>query len=428
MPRGAPGGRILRGVWPGTQSLTRPIAVLLTAVTLVVGVVVGVTAGGLVVDPEAASPSAIAVVSPSPSASPDPRPSSTPRPAPEPTATPEPTPTPAPTPRMVAAPLTGMPVTEAVARRPVIAVMIDDQSAARPQSGLGSASVVWQAPAEGGIPRYLALFQDTDPPSVGPVRSARHYFIAWAAEWRSVFVHVGGSPQAVALLRSADGRGRVVYDADEYRWGGRYLYRIAERLAPHNVYSDAKQIRALAKAVGAKPMDYEAAWQFAPDATLEKRPEGSRILVPYLANRISYAYDRRSNRWLRAVTGESRQTDAGTGDRIAPKNVVIMLMSFAPLNDGSSKRRLEARYTGTGTAWIATNGQAFKGTWKKNSMTGATRFYTKDGKPVTLTMGQTFVQVVPIGTRLTIRNGKVPPLRSRPAVAGHADPRWPLPR
>jgi hypothetical protein len=301
-----------------------------------------------------------------------------------------------------------MPVTETVAKRPVIAVMIDDLSAARPQSGLSEASVVWQAPAEGGIPRYMALFQDTDPKSVGPVRSSRLYFIAWAAEWHAVYVHSGGSPQALALLGSSQGKGKVVYNADEFRWGGRYLYRVKTRYAPHNVYSDAKKIRALAKAVGAKPMDYKAAWQFAPDALLVDRPQGSKITVPYLANKISYAYDRTSNSWLRSVSVEGKQVDAGTGKRVAPKNVVIMFMSFAPLNDGSKKHRLEAKFTGKGTAWIATNGTAVKGSWKKASMSAPTRFYGADGKQVTLTIGQTFVQVVPIGTKITIKNGTVP--------------------
>ena len=418
--------------------MTRRIAATLAAVTLMAGVAVGVMAGGLAEGPDAGSPSAIAIATPSasvdstPSPVPTPQPTATPTPTPEPTPsptpTPEPTPSPKPTPRIVPAPLTGMPVTEAVARRSVIAVMIDDQSAARPQSGLSEASVVWQAPAEGGIPRYMALFQDTDPVSVGPVRSARYYFIAWAAEWRAVYVHVGGSPQALALLRSADGKGKVVYDADEFRWGGRYLYRVKTRNAPHNVYSDAKTIRALAKAVGATSEDHEAAWTFAPDAQLSKRPSGSSLVVPYLANKITYTYNRKSNQWLRTVTGEDKQVDAGTGDRIGPKNVVIMLMSFAPLNDGSAKHRLEARFTGTGTAWIATNGRTVKGTWKKSSLTGATRFFTGSGKPVTLTMGQTFVQVVPIGTKLTIKNGKVPPLPPRPGATGHIDPRGALPR
>ena len=131
-----------------------------------------------------------------------------------------PSPTPEPTPSLVPAPLTGRLVKPEVASRHVIAVMVDDQFAARPQSGLSSADVVWQAPAEGGIPRYMALFQTGSPKAVGPVRSSRYYFIAWAAEWRSVYVHVGGSPQALALLRSSKGRGPVVYDADGFRYEG----------------------------------------------------------------------------------------------------------------------------------------------------------------------------------------------------------------
>ena len=89
-------------------------------------------------------------------------------------------------------------VPPAVAARHPIAVMIDDLGPARPQSGFSAASVVWQAPAEGGIPRYMLIFQENIPTDVGPVRSSRYYYIAWAAEWRAVYAHAGGSPQALA--------------------------------------------------------------------------------------------------------------------------------------------------------------------------------------------------------------------------------------
>ncbi len=402
--------------------MRRGVTILAVVIIMIAGVAAGVGAASLIASPAGSPPPgvALATLTPTatttvaaPAATPAPTPSATPTPIPTPT--PVPTPTPKPTPRIVPAPLTGMPVTEAVAKRPVIAVMIDDQFLARPQSGLSQASVVWQAPAEGGIPRYMALFQDTDPKSVGPVRSSRLYFIAWAAEWRAVYVHAGGSPQALALLNSSKGKGKVVYNADDFRYEGRYLYRIKTRFAPHNVYSDAKKIRALAKAVGAKPRTYTAAWKFAPDAPLAERPQGSKLAIPYLANKISYSYNRATNTWLRSVSVEGKQVDAGTKQRIAPKNVVIMLMSFAPLNDGSKKHRLEAKYTGKGTAWIATNGKAVKGTWRKSSMTAPTKFYLPDGTQATLTMGQTFVQVVPLGTKITIKNGAVPQPTAAPS-------------
>jgi hypothetical protein len=246
---------------------------------------------------------------------------------------------------------------------------------------------------------------------VGPVRSARYYFVAWAAEWRSLYVHVGGSPQALALLHSADGRGRAVYDADEFRWGGRagYLWRSHDRFPPHNVYSDGTHLRELARRVGARDAPIAPVWRFAPDAAYADRPVGGQLVVPYQFNKIVYRYDRKSNTYLRAVTDEAKQTDRGTNKRVAPKNVVVLLMHFGPLNDGSKKHRLEADFIGQGRAYIATNGRTITGTWKKSSLTGPTRLYGPDGRPVTLTAGQTFVQVVPVGTKVSIKDGTVPP-------------------
>ena len=145
----------------------------------------------------------------------------------------------------------------------MIVVMVDDQFDARPQSGLSQANVVWQAPAEGGIPRYMALFQTGNPPAVGPVRSSRLYFISWASEWRPVYVHAGGSPQAKALLRSAKGRGRYVYDADASAGAAvpvadPHPDRAAQRL------HGRKHLRALARKLGAKPVPgQKPVWNFA---------------------------------------------------------------------------------------------------------------------------------------------------------------------
>jgi hypothetical protein len=262
-----------------------------------------------------------------------------------------------------------------------------------------------------------------DPAAVGPVRSSRVYFIGWAAEWNAVYVHVGGSTQAMALLATSAGRGQDVWNADEYKWGGAYIWRIAQRAAPHNAYSDGAHLQALSAAVGAPPVpDQAPVWQFGPDAPLAERPAGGSIVVPYLANRIVYAYDRASNTYLRTVTGEGAQIDVATGTRVAPKNVVIMTMAFAPLNDGSGKGRLEASQVGGGNAWIATNGRTIAGTWRKGSFTAPTLFFGPDGSPVTLTAGRTFVQVVPIGTSIEIADGIV---RVRPGLVGRLDPEGP---
>jgi Protein of unknown function (DUF3048) N-terminal domain/Protein of unknown function (DUF3048) C-terminal domain len=288
-------------------------------------------------------------------------------------------------------------VTPAVAARHPIAVMIDDLRPARPQSGLSKASVVWQAPAEGGIPRYMAIFQDNLPKALGPVRSSRLYYIAWAAEWRAVYAHAGGSPQAKATL-AAKGHGQYVFNAEAFRYNGTF-HRITTRQAPHNLYTTGAKLRALGSHLGAKDKTYTAAWKFAPDTPLDARPYGGTITVGYPYNTIKYSYDRTTNRYLRSVTGEVKEKDAIDGTRIAPKNVIVMRMVFGPLNDGHpGAPRLEANVVGHGTAWISTNGRTIKGTWKKTAFTAPTRFYDSSGNEVTLTAGQTFVQVVTTST------------------------------
>jgi hypothetical protein len=328
-----------------------------------------------------------------------------------PSIAPSASPTPAPTPILVPAPLDGRLVSPAAAIRHPIAVMIDDLFPARPQSGFSAASIVWQAPAEGGIPRYMLVFQENIPTDVGPVRSSRYYYIAWAAELKALYAHSGGSPQALATLRS-QGSGELVYNADEFRWGGSF-HRITTRFSPHNLYTTGKQLRGIATAQGARDGAIAWPWTFAPDLAIRLRPTGGRIQVAYLANSIRYDYDRATNTYLRSVTGEKKQIDAATHQRVAPTNVVIMLMSFGPLNDGSQKHRLEAKVVGTGTAWIATNGTTIKGTWKKTSLTSPTRFFDSAGKPVVLTVGQTFVQVMQTGTKVVLIAGTPPVLVSR---------------
>jgi hypothetical protein len=323
-----------------------------------------------------------------------------------PSAVPSATPTPGPS--LVPAPLTGALVSAAAAARHPIAVMIDDQIAARPQSGLSSASIVWQAPAEGGIPRYMLIFQETTPTDVGPVRSARYYYVAWASELRAMYVHSGGSPQALATLR-AQGNGQLVYNADEFRWGGSF-HRISTRASPHNLYTTGAKLRALATRVGARDGPITWPWTFARDAVLGWRPVGGRIVVSYQANVIRYDYDRKTNTYLRSVTGEKRQVDGTTKRRIAPKNVIVMQVRFGPLNDGNpSKKRLEADIIGSGPAWISTNGITIKGTWRKASTKAPTRFFDKAGKPVVLTVGQTFVQVMKTTDSISFTPGKPAP-------------------
>jgi hypothetical protein len=379
--------------------VNRPLIVAVLAVAIVGGLGMGfVAAGGLGASPGASS-SSLAAASPSPTLAPTPAPTQTPTPVPTPT----PTPTPSPTPTTVQAPLTGRMVKPEIAKRHPIAVMIDDLRPARPQSGLSYASIVWHAPAEGGIPRYMAIFQDQWPKAVGPVRSSRLYYIAWASEWKPLYAHAGGSPQALATLR-AKGNGQYVYNAEAFRFSN-VFQRISSRFAPHNLYTTGSRLRRLSDRLGAKDKKYKTIWKFAPDAPETARPYGGTIRIAYPYNVVSYRYDHKSNTYRRSVTGEGRQYDASNDERIAPKNVVVMVVDFRPLNDGSHKNRLEADVIGRGTAIISTNGRIVRGTWRKSGFTKPIRFFDLDDHEVTLTAGQTFIQVVPRRSMATFVRG-----------------------
>jgi hypothetical protein len=392
--------------------MKRAAVIALFIVAIVVGLGVGSLAG-------AARPSVATSLDPGrvaaggspsfaapPSSGPSVPPTASPLASPTPSASATPSATPVPSPGLVPAPLDGVLVTPEAAALHPIAVMVDDQADARPQSGLTTASVVWQAPAEGGIPRYMLVFQETIPTVVGPVRSSRYYYIAWAAELRAVYAHAGGSSQALKTLRES-GNGQLVYNADEFRWG-RSFWRVRDRFPPHNLYTDGKHLRQLATTVGAVDEPIVAPWSFAPDLAPSRRPRGGQIDMAYTENRIRYDYDWQTNTYLRSVTGEKRQIDAATGVQVAPKNVVIMLMKFGPLGHGFNHGRLEAQVVGQGTAWIATNGTTINGTWRKASLTEPTQFFDSYGQPVVLTVGQTFVNVLETGSTVTLKAGITP--------------------
>jgi len=326
-------------------------------------------------------------------------------------ATPSPT-VPAPTPTAVAlvpAPLTGVLVTPQAALQHPIAVMIDDHQVARPQSGFNSAAIIFQAPAEGGIPRYMLVFQDHVPTAVGPIRSSRQYYIEWAAEWRAMYVHFGGSPQALETLR-VDGHGQLVWNADGFRWSPAYMWRNHARPAPHNVYTDGKHLRDLARRIDAVDGPVDPAFTFAP-IQASARPVGNTISLFYPYETVVMKYDPVRNAYFRYIDGSKKpQVDAADKLPVTPTNVVILRMHFGALaNSNPEKHRLEAADVGRGDAWISTGGTTIHGSWRKKSVTAPIELFDAKGQPVTLQPGQTAIEVIPLTYGYRIVQGKVPP-------------------
>jgi hypothetical protein len=284
--------------------------------------------------------------------------------------------------------------------------MIDDHADARPQSGLAAADIVWQAPAEGGIPRFMAMFSSRAPKLIGPVRSARLYFIGWAAEEGAVYVHAGGSPGALGEL-ARSGSGTTVWNIEGLAYVGGPFWRTTDKWAPHNLFTSSKALAGVAKGFGYAPAPATPAFTFAPPVGPPAHGADFGLSFSYGGTEVEYAFDPATRTYPRSENGVPT-TDAAAKARVAPTNVVVLSVPFAPAADGSGHGRLDAGLVGEGDALVFRAGEMVKGRWRKAAFDAPTELLAKgpDGAlaPIALVPGQTFVQVVPTGTPVVVRD------------------------
>lgn len=291
-------------------------------------------------------------------------------------------------------------VEEALASRRPLGVMVENLPASRPQSGLSEAEVVYEALAEGGITRYLALFQTTEAKSIGPVRSARSYYAAIAGSWEALYAHVGGSPEALEGL--AQGSYANVIDLNQF-YNGQFFERVSSRSAPHNVYTSTAKLQEFLGAQSKWPAVRRSQFEFKDDESFVKTKQGagSIILVPAYnifldfstaEYRVKYIYDGEKNVYARFVGGK-KDTDAGNGNEIIAKTVVVQLVTVLPVpNDPAF--RVNVQITGKGRAYIFMDGQVVEGNWERLSG-GRTVFRDVSGKEISINRGPVWVELIP---------------------------------
>jgi hypothetical protein len=289
----------------------------------------------------------------------------------------------------------------AIANRLPIAVLIDDNRIARPQSGFNGASIVYQAPADGGETRYLFVYGDSDSRDIGPVRSGRIYFAEWASELRAAIGHYGGDRKTRSWL--AANNGKVIWSIDGIVLGRPTYHRISSRRAPHNAYTSTAALRKNVLGRGALDRLAPDAYRrlFVDEVPLADRAATHRIRVPYRTGVVTYAYDRKSNLYLRSIDGRA-QVDPADSRRVTTRNVVVLFMPFridTKIERGHARPVVES--IGRGTAWVYSEGRLVKGTWRKTGPTQPTRLYDAAGAEIALVRGRTFYQVVPLGTKVT---------------------------
>jgi hypothetical protein len=293
-----------------------------------------------------------------------------------------------PRPKVYYSPLTGDKVkNEAATKQLVTAIMIENSPDARPHSGLKQSGVIFEAIAEGGITRYIVLYQEDKPGLVGPVRSLRPYYLEWAAPFNPSIAHIGGSAKALREVRNGTYR-----DIDQF-FNPQAYWRATDRYAPHNVYTNFKLLDALNKSKGFKESKFTA-WERV-DGKPQATPDATKITINFSSAlyNTEYRYNKKSNNYTRFLGGVPHK-DREKGN-ITPNVVIAMQVDERTVQEDGARQSIVT--TGSGKAFIFQNGTVIEGKWRKAGTKKQIQWLTSDGKPIELVRGQTWIAAVPNG-------------------------------
>jgi hypothetical protein len=280
------------------------------------------------------------------------------------------------------APLTGLPDPSGKSQtRPALDVKIENTPAARPQTGLDAADVVYEEVVDGGITRFLAIYNSTSPPVVGPVRSVRGIDPQLVSPVGGVFVYSGGAAQEIARIRTAP-----VVLVDESAAGGA-MYRDHSRRSPHNLYARPDQLFGR----GGKPVPPPPLFQYLGAGAVFNGQPASSFTVNQSPDRgydPTYTWDAASGTWKRSYGGTPFTMTDGT--QVAPTNVVVQATVYTPAPGAAGA---VGQTVGQGQVWVFSGGKVAEGTWSRSNVNAPTRYTDANGAPILLTPGRTWVEL-----------------------------------
>ena len=281
------------------------------------------------------------------------------------------------------------------------AIMINNLGVARPlQSGLQDAMIIYEMIVEGGLTRYMAVFQDQNTERIGSIRSARHYFLDYALENDAIYVHHGNSPQAAADFKTLN-IDRISVDASKTGWRDKSLNVSTE----HTLFTSiAKLNNGVGNKRKTRNKDFLLNYSETPIdlSTKEGAIKANNIEITYSGSvKSSYEYDESAQNYKRSVNGKAH-TDYVTKKQYTFKNIITYQVSNTSLNDGSGKDRQTLDNIGSGEGYYITNGYAVPITWSKSSRSSQTVYKYKDGIEIDVNDGNTFIQIQPKGKNLII--------------------------
>lgn len=309
-----------------------------------------------------------------------------------PVETPQPAPLPEQEPEIIVpegipSPLSGLYGPEEVVNGRIMAIVFDNHPAARWQSGLKDAEVVYEYPVEGTFTRYIGLFLLNHPESqIGPVRSARPYLVTKAYEFDAIFVHVGGSEAA-----KTDARNLKVAEIDGLTSSPKVFWRDSSKKAPNNLYTSMDVLRQVQEDKGFREKSEFEGFIFAGEDIQRIGSPANKVDITYnKSNNTRFEYDPESETYLRFKDGKPH-VDESDGSQLKADNIIIQRTNIKVLdNEG----RLGITVEGEGSGTYISGGISEDITWKKSSRSGKTFYLDDEGNEIQLKPGATWIQII----------------------------------
>lgn len=277
------------------------------------------------------------------------------------------------------APFTGEEVSCNTYKNTPFMVIIENSRSARPQSGLSEADLVFETMAEGGIPRFIALFQKNSPKEIGPIRSARPYFIDISKEYNLPFSHCGGSEEALVAIKNEG-----LMSMDEIL-NGSYYWRDKSRNAPHNLYSSAENIRKLLinKGYISSPSFIH---KFNKEYWSNNSLSDANSIEIKLNRYYTIGYELKNGEYMKTMDN-ILAVDRSNNNPLTVSNIVIQITDIKLQSDGS---HVDVTLVGDGSGYVISNGKYMKVNWSRKDVSSPTLFTDEKGCEVPLAPGKTW--------------------------------------
>ena len=287
-------------------------------------------------------------------------------------------------------PYTGEEIDNPEGAIPFLAI-VENSKAARPQSGLINADIVFETMAEGGIPRFIALYYGQSADTIGPIRSARPYFVYIAEGFNLPLAHCGGSEKAISMINE-DG----VKTLNEF-YNGNYYWRDNTRKAPHNLYTSTEQLKAL---IDKKQYAAEAKSALSFDNAYFQNtalPSAAQISIDPSGSYETY-YEYKDGRYVKSMN-DVVATDRETGEEISVANIIIQQTDMS-LNENGV--HIDIRLFGEGQGYLISQGRYEKITWRRDSSATDTVLYNEKGEVIPLSIGNSWWHIVDKNDKILI--------------------------